>query len=109
MTSPERSWRISKIANVARRAIESLDLDLQGRILAELENLQANPFSRDIPSTILPAARAEAGCSRPQLNYFPFCAALRTAVPVDESPPITMSIAYRRPGGDINRLRRFFA
>ena len=48
MTSPERSWRISKIANVARRAIESLDLDLQGRILAELENLQANPFSGDI-------------------------------------------------------------
>ena len=48
MTSPERSRRISKIANVARRAIESLDLDLQGRILAELESLQANPFSGDI-------------------------------------------------------------
>ena len=45
---PERSWRISKIANVARRAIESLDLDLQERILAELENLLANPFSGDI-------------------------------------------------------------
>ena len=48
MTSPEKSRRISKIANVARRAIESLDLDLQGRILAELENLQANPFSGDL-------------------------------------------------------------
>jgi mRNA interferase RelE/StbE len=48
VTSPERSWRISKIANVVKRAIESLDLDLQGRILAELENLQANPYSGDI-------------------------------------------------------------
>ena len=48
MASPGRSWHISKIANVARRAIESLDLDLQGRILAELEKLQTNPFSGDI-------------------------------------------------------------
>ena len=48
MTSPEKNWRIKRIANQARRAIESLDLEMQGRILAELENLQANPFSGDI-------------------------------------------------------------
>jgi mRNA-degrading endonuclease RelE of RelBE toxin-antitoxin system len=45
---PEESWRISKIANEARRAIESLDLDAQERILKELEGLQADPFSGDV-------------------------------------------------------------
>ena len=48
MTSPGESWRISKIANEARRAIESLDLDTQDRILTELEGLQANPFLGDV-------------------------------------------------------------
>ena len=48
MTSPGESWRISKIANEARRAIESLDLDTQDRILTELEGLQANPFLGEV-------------------------------------------------------------
>jgi len=48
VTSPGESWRISKIANEARRAIESLDLDTQDRILTELEGLQANPFLGDV-------------------------------------------------------------
>ncbi len=48
MTSPEESWRISKIANEARRAIGSLDLETQERILTELEGLQANPFLGDV-------------------------------------------------------------
>jgi len=48
VTSPGESWRISKIANEARRAIESLDLDTQDRILTELEGLQANPFLGEV-------------------------------------------------------------
>ena len=48
MTSSEESWRICKIANEARRAIESLDLDAQERILTELKGLQANPFLGDV-------------------------------------------------------------
>lgn len=48
MTLPEGSWRISKIANEARRAIDSLDLETQERILTELDGLQADPFSGDI-------------------------------------------------------------
>ena len=48
MTSPGESWRISKIANVARRSIESLDLESQEKILTELEILQADPFSGNI-------------------------------------------------------------
>jgi mRNA-degrading endonuclease RelE of RelBE toxin-antitoxin system len=46
--SPGESWHISKIANEARRAIESLDLDTQERILAALESLQTDPFSGDV-------------------------------------------------------------
>jgi len=48
VTLPGESWRISKIANEARRAIESLDLEAQERILIELEGLQANPFLGDV-------------------------------------------------------------
>jgi hypothetical protein len=48
VTSAEESWRISKIANEARRAIESLDLETQERILLELEGLQEHPFSGDV-------------------------------------------------------------
>lgn len=48
MTSREKNWRISKIANEARRGIESLDLDTQERILNELDRLQADPFSGNI-------------------------------------------------------------
>jgi mRNA-degrading endonuclease RelE of RelBE toxin-antitoxin system len=48
VTSSGESWHISKIANEARRAIESLDLDTQERILTELEGLQANPFLGDV-------------------------------------------------------------
>lgn len=48
MTSHGEKWHISKIANQARRAIESLDLDIQERILKEFEGLQEDPFSGDI-------------------------------------------------------------
>lgn len=48
MTSPGESWRISKIANEARRAIESLDLETQEKILTELEGLQADPFMGNV-------------------------------------------------------------
>lgn len=47
MTSAEESWRISKIANEARRRIESLDVETQERILLELESIQDYP-SRSI-------------------------------------------------------------
>ena len=39
------------ISNEARRAIESLDLDAQERILAALESLQTDPFSGDVKSS----------------------------------------------------------
>jgi mRNA-degrading endonuclease RelE of RelBE toxin-antitoxin system len=48
VTSPGESWRISKIANEARRAIESLDLETQEKILTELEGLQADPFMGNV-------------------------------------------------------------
>jgi len=48
VSSPGKTWRISKIANQARRAIEALDLDTQGKILRELDSLQSSPFSGDI-------------------------------------------------------------
>ena len=48
MTSPAGSWRISKIANEARKVIESLDLETQELVLIKLESLQANPFDGDI-------------------------------------------------------------
>lgn len=48
MISPAGSWRISKIANEARKAIGSLDLETQEQILIKLESLQANPFGGDI-------------------------------------------------------------
>jgi mRNA-degrading endonuclease RelE of RelBE toxin-antitoxin system len=48
VTSPGGSWRVSKIANAARRSIRSLDLETQERILAELEALERTPFSGDI-------------------------------------------------------------
>ncbi|TFG54501.1 MAG: hypothetical protein E4H35_07335 [Candidatus Aminicenantes bacterium] len=48
MTSPAVSWRISKIANDARKTIESLDLEKQERILIKLESLQADPFLGDV-------------------------------------------------------------
>ncbi len=48
MTSPGESWRISKIANEARRAIESIDLETREKILIELEGLQADPFRGNV-------------------------------------------------------------
>lgn len=48
MGYPGRNWRISKIANQAKREIESLDLETQERIFAKLEGLQENPFSSDV-------------------------------------------------------------
>lgn len=48
MTSYGGSWRIRRIANEARRTIESLDLDIQERVLDELDRLQQDPFSGDI-------------------------------------------------------------
>jgi mRNA interferase RelE/StbE len=48
VTSPGEGWRISKIANRARRAVESLSLDAQERILEELDRLQKDPFSGDV-------------------------------------------------------------
>ena len=48
MISPAGSWRISKIANEARKAIGSLDLETQEQVLIKLESLQANPFAGDI-------------------------------------------------------------
>ena len=48
MTSAEENWCIGKIANTARRSIESLDLETQEKILAELEGLQTDPFSGDV-------------------------------------------------------------
>jgi len=46
--SPGGSWRISKVANNARKTIESLGLETQERILVALESLQADPFAGDI-------------------------------------------------------------
>jgi len=46
--SPAGSWRISKIANEARKTIGSLDPETQEQILIKLESLQTNPFAGDI-------------------------------------------------------------
>lgn len=48
MISPGEGWRISKIANEARRAIEALDLEIHESIMAELEGLQRSPFSGSV-------------------------------------------------------------
>lgn len=48
MTSPAGSWRISQIANEARKAIESLDLETQEHVLTRLQSLQMDPFAGDI-------------------------------------------------------------
>ena len=48
MISPAGNWRISKIANEARKAIGSLDLETQELVLIKLEWLQTNPFAGDI-------------------------------------------------------------
>ena len=48
MTSHGSSWSISKIANEARRTIESLDIDNRERVLDELDLIQEDPFSGDI-------------------------------------------------------------
>jgi mRNA interferase RelE/StbE len=48
VTSPGEGWRISKIANRARRAIESLSLEAQERILEKLDRLQKDPFSGNV-------------------------------------------------------------
>jgi mRNA-degrading endonuclease RelE of RelBE toxin-antitoxin system len=48
VTSPAGRWRINRIANQARRAIEALDLETQDRILKRLERLETDPFSGDI-------------------------------------------------------------
>ena len=42
---PGEGWRISKIANEARRAVEALDLEIHESIMAELESLERSPFS----------------------------------------------------------------
>ncbi|HYA49153.1 MAG TPA: type II toxin-antitoxin system RelE/ParE family toxin [Burkholderiales bacterium] len=48
MTSPAGRWRIDKIANQARRTIETLDPGTQDRILEKIESLETDPFSGDI-------------------------------------------------------------
>ncbi|OGD22680.1 MAG: hypothetical protein A2W03_16390 [Candidatus Aminicenantes bacterium RBG_16_63_16] len=48
MNSPEKSWRISRVANEARRAIEALDLKTQEKILRALESLQKDPFPKNV-------------------------------------------------------------
>lgn len=48
MTLPAGSWRITKIANNARRFIEALESDSLERVLAALESLQVDPFAGDV-------------------------------------------------------------
>lgn len=48
MTLPGKNWHINKIANRARRAIESLKLEAQEKILEELDRLQNDPFSGNV-------------------------------------------------------------
>lgn len=48
MASAGKGWCINKIANRARRAIESLDLEAQEKILDQLDRLQKDPFSGDV-------------------------------------------------------------
>ena len=48
MISPAGSWRISKVANNARRTLEAFDLQAQERILLALEKLQDDPFAGDV-------------------------------------------------------------
>lgn len=48
MTSPAERWRITKIANNARRAIETLGPDPLESVLAALESLQIDPFAGDV-------------------------------------------------------------
>jgi mRNA-degrading endonuclease RelE of RelBE toxin-antitoxin system len=46
--SPVGSWRISKVANNARRTLDALSLQTQERILLALEKLQMDPFAGDV-------------------------------------------------------------
>ncbi len=48
MNSPAGSWRITKIANSARDTFESLDLEIQERILVGLEQLQLSPLAGNV-------------------------------------------------------------
>ncbi len=47
MSSRAKGWRISRIANQARRAIEALNPERLSQALEALEVLQVDPFSGD--------------------------------------------------------------
>lgn len=48
MTSPAGSWRVTRIANSARRFIETLEPNSLERVLVALESLQVDPFAGDV-------------------------------------------------------------
>ena len=48
MTSEKRKWIIEKIANRARRSIDTLTLEIKEEVIKRFECLERNPFEDDI-------------------------------------------------------------
>ena len=48
MTSKSKKWRITKIANSARKNILAQDQESRKKVLHHLESLEINPFDRSI-------------------------------------------------------------
>lgn len=48
MASRKSEWKINKISNSARKNIESLDSNSQKALIKKLDELQNNPFHKDI-------------------------------------------------------------
>jgi len=48
VTSQEKKWTVSKIANSVKKEIENLDLKLQEEIIKNFECLEYNPFLGDV-------------------------------------------------------------
>ncbi|MFQ6084456.1 MAG: type II toxin-antitoxin system RelE/ParE family toxin [Candidatus Aminicenantia bacterium] len=48
MGSKQKKWRITKIANRARKNIEALEIKFREEVIEKFEHLQDNPFKNDI-------------------------------------------------------------
>ncbi|MFH2043250.1 MAG: hypothetical protein ABIJ35_12095 [Acidobacteriota bacterium] len=48
MTSKKSEWKITKIANSARKNIDTLDIEKQKILLTHFYSLQNNPFHKNI-------------------------------------------------------------
>jgi mRNA interferase RelE/StbE len=48
VTLPKKSWRITKVANSARKNLNRLGLEIQENILIKIECLEYNPYQSDV-------------------------------------------------------------